>query len=191
MRWVSASRASASRAHAQFELIHPFDDGNGRIGRLLIPIYLAEQSCILSPSFYISAYFERRREEYNARLQAISAEGDWAGWLRFFLEGVERQAKSNIDLVRRIQALYERMKREVTDSTHSQVSISLIDALFDRPIFRASELHVRLGIKRARASGYINRLAEMDILKTVRSAAGRRSAILAFEPLLRIVDESA
>ena len=173
--------------HAQFELIHPFDDGNGRIGRLLIPLYLAQAGSLVSPSLYISEYFEANRDAYTARLGQISERGDWKSWILLFLEAVVSQAETNLALVRQVSVLYEEMKIRIAEITHSEQSIRILDALFDRPVFRSSQLHERLGIQRQRASGYIRSLKEAEILAEVRPAAGARPAILSFDPLLDIV----
>lgn len=96
----------AALIHGQFELIHPFDNGNGRIGRLLIPLYLSKVGSLVEPSFYISAYFEEHRDEYHRRLGAISEAGDWFGWVQFFLTATIEQAQRNLILVREIVQLY-------------------------------------------------------------------------------------
>ena len=172
--------------HAQFELIHPFDDGNGRIGRLLIPLYLTQRKCLISPSFYVSAYFEYHRDEYISRLSEISSRSDWKSWIVFFLEAVVHQAQSNLELVRKINVLYEEMKIRVSEATHSEQTIAVLDTLFDRPIFSASDLHERLGIQRQRASKYVRALKKAGILTELRPASGRRAAVLSFDQLLDI-----
>lgn len=172
--------------HAQFELIHPFDDGNGRIGRLLIPLFLASAGSLVSPSLYISAYFERNRDVYTARLAGISESGDWRSWIKFFLEAVIKQSSENLGTVRNVLALYEAMKPEIAKLTHSEQSIGILDMLFNRPVFRASEMHEVLGIQRQRAAGYIRILKERGILTELRPSAGRTAALLSFDPLLEI-----
>jgi Fic family protein len=172
--------------HAQFELVHPFDDGNGRIGRLLIPLYLAQLGSLVKPSLYISAYLEANRDEYTHRLGAISSGHKWRDWIVFFLTAVVDQAQTNLDLVRRITALYEDMKPRVSRATRSEQAINLLDSIFDRPIFRASYLHESLGISRQRAAAYIRALKKEGILKEVRASSGRTPAILSFDPLFEI-----
>ena len=115
--------------HAQFELIHPFNDGNGRIGRLLIPLYLYSKQVLVSPTFYLSGYLEENRDEYIGRLAAISGEGDWQGWIKFFLDAIARQAKGNSEQVTEILKLYETMKTAVQQITHSQFSAAMVDGL--------------------------------------------------------------
>lgn len=170
--------------HAQFELIHPFKDGNGRIGRLLIPLFLFQKSSLGSPMFYLSEYLEAHRELYYARLRAISQEGDWTGWIEFFLEAIIRQAQNNIDRVQHILSLYEDMKRRLEELTRSQYTIRILDALFDRPVFQSSDFIARTGIPKQTALPFLRKMREAGILHPLREQSGRRSAILAFKELL-------
>jgi Fic family protein len=163
----------AGLMHAQFELIHPFDDGNGRIGRLLIPVFLTKKRSLVGPSLYLSGYLESNRDTYYAALSGISRHDDWFGWLEFFLRAVIEQADNNLALVRKITALYEHKKHEITNLLHSDQAIHILDMLFDRPIFRAAELHERLGIQRQRAAYYIRTLKEANIIQELRPARGR------------------
>ena len=175
-------------ARAQFELIHPFLDGNGRLGRMLIPLFLYEKRLLSSPMFYLSAYFEKNRQEYYTRLNAVSRNCDWNGWITFFLRAVIHQARENSAKARRILALYERMKREAPDITHSQFVIQTIDALFDRPIFQTGDFMLRSGIGRVSASRILGALKSAGIITTIREARGRQGAVYVFEELLRITE---
>lgn len=179
----------AALIHAQFELIHPFDEGNGRIGRILIPLLLVRRGSIVSPSLYISGYLEAHREEYYQRLENISASGDWLGWIVFFLNAVTLQSESNLILVRKIIELYEHKKREILDLLHTDQAIYILDMLFDTPIFRANELHKRLGIQRQRAAQYIRTLKAAGVILELRPASGRIAALLSFQELLNIADQ--
>jgi Fic family protein len=170
--------------HAQFELIHPFKDGNGRIGRLMIPLFLFQKRALASPMFYLSEYLESQRDLYYTRLRGISRDGDWTGWIEFFLDAITAQARSNTDKVRLIMALYEEMKRRIADLTHSQYSIQVLDALFDRPIFQSSDFIQRSRIPKDSAAPILRKLRESGILQPIREASGRRPAILAFRDLL-------
>src|SRR4030042_3910649 len=120
---------------AQFEIIHPFLDGNGRLGRMLIPLFLFDKKLLSSPMFYLSAYLESNREIYYTRLQAVSQQHDWNGWIHFFLTAIVNQAAINIDKVRGILRLYGDMKTKMQETTHSQFAILALDAIFSRPIF--------------------------------------------------------
>lgn len=175
--------------HAQFELIHPFDDGNGRIGRILIPLLLVKRGCIVSPSLYISGYLEAHRDEYYKCLENISGKGDWLGWLRFFLSAVVSQSENNLKLVRNIIELYDRKKREVSEILHTDQAIYIVDMLFDTPVFRANELHRRLKIQRQRAAQYIRTMKEAGIIVEIRPASGRTAALLSFQDLWKITDQ--
>ena len=174
--------------HAQFELLHPFKDGNGRIGRLLIPLFLYSKGRLTSPMFYLSAYLEHHRDEYYARLRAISRQGDWSGWCAFFLRAVSSQAKQNSAILREIMELYEVTKLQVRDITRSPHSAALVDALFDRPIFTAADIAKRAGVPKPTVHKLIKDLLDEGVLATVREAAGRRPAILTFAELLNTVE---
>jgi len=174
--------------HAQFELIHPFDDGNGRIGRILIPLFLVRRGSIISPSLYISGYLETNRDTYYQYLENISKKGDWLGWIVFFLNAVVQQSENNLVLVRKIIELYEQKKREISDLLHTDQAIYILDLLFDTPVFRANELHRRLGIQRQRAAQYIRVLKGAEIIREIRPSSGRTPALLSFEDLWGITD---
>ncbi|MDR3514788.1 MAG: Fic/DOC family N-terminal domain-containing protein [Azospirillaceae bacterium] len=174
--------------HAQFELIHPFKDGNGRIGRLLIPLFLFQRRALASPMFYLSDYLEGHRELYYARLRGIGRDGDWNAWIAFFLEAIVEQARANTERVRAILDLYERMKRRITDLTHSQHAIVVLDTLFDRPVFQSSDFVQRSGIPKQSALPFLRKLREAGILHPLREQSGRRSAILAFRDLLNCAE---
>jgi len=174
--------------HAQFELIHPFDDGNGRIGRLLIPLFLMKKNCLNSPSLYASGYLETHREEYYERLTRISRDNDWIGWITFFLKVLATQADSNLRLVRQIIDLYEQKKHQVTELLRSDRAIHIVDILFDTPVFKATDFHLRLDIQRQRAAMYVRKLKEANIVREIRPARGQKAAILSFEDLWHITD---
>lgn len=180
--------AQAAIVHAQFEILHPFKDGNGRIGRLLIPLFLYSKGRLSSPMFYLSAYLEAHRPEYYARLAAITREGDWTCWIGFFLQAITEQAGSNIERVRAILRLYEDMKARVREITRSQHSAQIVDALFDRPIFRIGDFAQRAGIPKPTAHPLLRQLLEAGTLKQLREGSGRRPAILSFPELLNIAE---
>jgi Fic family protein len=179
----------AAMIHAQFEMIHPFDDGNGRIGRILIPMFLNKKRCLVSPSLYVSRYLESHRDEYYGRLERISTDGDWTGWIQFFLDAIIVQAGNNLSLVRQVIQLYEDTKRQVADVLHTDQAIHIVDLLFDTPVFRATEVHSRLGIQRQRAANYIRALKGAKIIREIIPAKGRRAALLSFDALWDITDQ--
>jgi len=178
--------------HAQFELLHPFKDGNGRIGRILIPLFLFQKRALSQPMFYLSEYLEAHREHYYARLKAISAEGDWDGWIVFFLQAIVAQAGSNSARVTAIQALYEEMKLAIQAATHSQYSVQVLDAIFSKPIFRSSDLTAQLsrefGIHEKTTSGLLRQMREAGILLALQTGSGRRPATLCFPRLINVAE---
>lgn len=174
--------------HAQFEMIHPFLDGNGRVGRMLIPLFLFEKNLLSSPMFYLSAYLEKNRDIYYDKLQRISQHGDWTGWIRFFLEAVTQQALDNARKAQSILALYEEMKSRISELTHSQYSIKTLDTIFALPVFETSEFVSRSGIPRQASSRILRILRESDLLFVLRNASGSRPAILVFPKLLAIAE---
>ena len=176
-------------AKAQFELIHPFQDGNGRLGRMLVPIFLFEKALLSSPMFYLSAYLEQHREVYYHRLQAISQEDDWNGWVDFFLNALVEQAGSNTVKTQKIVSLYGRMKVEVPKIIRSQYAVQAIDALFDRPIFQSRDFGERSGVPKKSALRILKTLKEHDIVRELRPQRGQRGAVIVFSELLRIAEE--
>lgn len=170
--------------HGQFELLHPFKDGNGRIGRILIPLFLYQKKKLSQPMFYLSSYLEANREEYYLRLQNISREGDWNGWIAFFLQAITEQAKSNSAKVKKILGLYEDMKRKIHEITHSQYTVHLLDALFDRPTFETTDLLKRMKIHKSTALSLVRRLKKAGILIELRPGRGRRAAVLLFHEFM-------
>lgn len=174
--------------HAQFELIHPFKDGNGRIGRILIPLFLFQKRKLSQPMFYLSAYLEANRDEYYLRLRNISRNGDWNSWIEFFLKAITEQAKNNNLKVKSIMGLYDDMKEKIHKITHSQYSIHVLDALFDRPIFRTTDFVRTTGIHKPTAMGLLRQLKTNNILKELRPGSGRRPAVLCFSELINIAE---
>ncbi len=174
--------------HVEFEALHPFNDGNGRLGRMLIPLYLFQCKLLSSPDFYMSSYLETNREEYQERLRAVSRDDDWTGWCSFFLQGICRQAVENENKARAILALYDRLKNQVADLVHSQHSIRAVDFLFQMPIFSAPTFANHSEIPKPTANRILTLLRENGPLVTLREGKGRRSGIYAFMELIDIAE---
>jgi Fic family protein len=175
--------------HAQFEILHPFLDGNGRLGRMVIPLFLYEKKILSRPCFYLSAFFEARRDEYIARLRELGQPGSWTRWCAFFVEGVAVQAEANTRKARAIQDLYERLKKQVLDLTHSQFAVPLLDYMFERPIFRGSDVAKLEHMPSApMVHTMLKNLRENGILHTVREGAGRRPHVLALAELINLCE---
>lgn len=171
--------------HAQLEMIHPFLDGNGRIGRLLIPLFLHDKGVISSPTFYASAYLERTREEYYDRLARISEKEDWKGWIRYFLTAIRKQAEMNGEKVNQITDLYEDTKGKVVDLVSSQYTIQAIDTLFETPIFTSSRFQDLSEIPRQTAYRILRKL-DGEVISCVRESSGRKPSLYVFRPLMDI-----
>lgn len=173
--------------HLEFEAIHPFKDGNGRIGRMLIPLMLWKHGVISEPYFYMSGYLEQRRDEYIDRMREVSASDDWTGWIIFFLQALEAQANENLKKAEEIRDLYEEMKERFRATLSSQWTISALDFVFTRPIFRNNVFTSRAGIPQATAHRFVRSLVDAGLLQTLSPASGRRPAMYSFEPLLTLV----
>ena len=173
--------------HAQFEIIHPFLDGNGRIGRLLIPLFLFEKAVLNSPMFYISEYLEDNRAEYYVRLRAISEEGKWDDWIEFFLKAVIVQAKTNSAKAKAILGLYNTKKDRIVAVTHSQHAIKVLDTIFAHPIFNSTDFIKTSGIPKPSALRLLSALKHDGIIKTLKSGGPRKAEVFAFTKLIRIV----
>jgi Fic family protein len=174
--------------HGEFEAIHPFLDGNGRLGRLIVPLFLRTKGLLSRPNFYLSEYLESHREEYYHRLLAISRDGDWTGWCAFFLRALIAQAESNQRKAQAILALYSHRKAWIAEATHSQYAVRALDWIFERPIFRTSDFIATAGVPRPTANRILRILREQNLLSEMRPASGRRAAVLAFAELLNIAE---
>ena len=130
----------AALIHCQFEMIHPFKDGNGRIGRLLIPLFLYYRDMLPVPTFYMSAFFEKDRNLYLQKLSAVSKNNDYATWIKYFLEGVIEQAEINTIKARAMLDRYNEFKDICVSNMSSKYSIMLLDEIFKRPAFKAKQL---------------------------------------------------
>ena len=174
--------------HAEFEALHPFLDGNGRLGRMLVPLFLWHTGLIRAPRFYISAYFEARRDAYYDGLLAVSRDDDWTGWCRFFLEAVQVQAEDNLSKAQGIIDLYDRMKGRVTELTRSQYAIRALDWIFAYPIFTSTHFVHDAGIPAPTARRFLRILQGGEILKLARLGRGRRAAMFLFPALLNVAE---
>ncbi len=174
--------------HAQFEMIHPFVDGNGRVGRILIPLFLYEKKILSNPMFYISEYFEKYKDMYCTKLQSISEDGDWEGWILFFLEAIFEQSKVNSAKAKAFLALYEKIKNEVAKLMRTQFSIPAIDTLFNRAIFTTTYFVTHSGIEKRSAMRILDKLQEAEILVVLRESRGSVPALLVFKELLAITE---
>lgn len=176
----------AALAHAQFETIHPFLDGNGRVGRLLITFLLVHRCVLRAPLLYLSHYLKLHRTEYYDRLMDVRVRGNWEGWLRFFLEGVVTTAEEAAETAERIFELRESHRTLVMRETGA-LGLSLLSALFDRPLVNVNYLTRVLSVSFPTANRLVARFEQLGLLREVTGQ--RRSRRFRYDPYLRLFDE--
>ena len=175
----------AALAHAQFEAIHPFLDGNGRVGRLLITLLLAERGVLPSPLLYLSAYFERTRPEYYARLLGITERGEWEEWLVYFLDGVAAQSVDAVERIRSIDALLAGWRSELARE-RSRVPEQALELFVENPFWTVRALTGRLDVAFTTAQRAIDRL---EALGAISLAAGeRRNRVYCVRAILDVLE---
>ncbi len=174
--------------HAEFEAIHPFLDGNGRLGRLLIPLFLFGHGLLSRPNFYMSEYLERNRDEYYDRLLAVSAHDDWTGWCAFFLEGVIAQAQVNLGKAQAIAELYRTRLHWIAEVTGSRAAVRALEWMFGRPVFTGTDFIAHTRIPKATASRILKIVTEQGLLRELRVGGGRRPTIYLLPELLDIAE---
>ena len=153
--------------HYQFEAIHPFGDGNGRVGRLLMGLFLAERGLMPQPLLYLSAYFERSRKAYYDGLLRVSTHGDWDSWICYVLEGVRVQAEEAAGLADRLLALQARYREQLQNAHATANALALVDALFVNPIVTARMAQNTLGVSNPTARATIRTLEDQGILREI------------------------
>ncbi len=176
----------AALIHSQFEAIHPFLDGNGRVGRLLITLLLVVRQVMPSPLLYLSAYFEATRPDYYERLLGVTTRGEWEEWLTYFLTGVADQAEDAVQRVQRITDLLARWRMEVAGAA-SQTVVGAIDLFAENPFWTVKGVAERLGVAFTTAQRAIDRLERAGI--TALQGEARRNRLYCARALLEILDE--
>ncbi|MDC7805265.1 Fic family protein [Luteimonas sp BLCC-B24] len=173
-------------AHVQFETIHPFLDGNGRVGRLLITFLLTESGVLHKPVLYLSHYFRRHRQAYYEHLQAVRDRGAWEEWLQFFLHGVVEVAGEAAETARRIQLLREQHRLAITDGLGRAAGNGhrVLESLYDRPIVTVSDVRAMTGTTYPAANTLVARLVELGILMEMTGFARNRR--FRYEPYVRL-----
>jgi Fic family protein len=173
--------------HVEFEALHPFKDGNGRIGRMLITLMLWKSGTISAPHFYISGYFEDNKDLYIDTMRNVSKNGDWDRWCIFFLDAVEKQAISNLNIAEKISTLYEKMKTTFSDVLSSKWSVNALDFVFTNPVFRNNRFTTKSGIPTSSAARFTRELLKQNLIFIIEDSSGRRPALYSFEPLMKLV----
>lgn len=172
-------------AHYQFEAIHPFMDGNGRIGRLIIPLFLYQRKLLSYPLLYISEFFEKNRKDYYALLKRVSEEENWENWIRFFLTALTDQSLKTQVTVLEIIALHNNLKNKII-AINSAYAINLLDIIFTNPIISFASIKKRLKTKSYQTIfNLLTKFVKIGILKEV--SGKRRNRIYVFQKLLDIL----
>lgn len=180
----------AALAHAQFETIHPFIDGNGRVGRLLITFLLCHRGVLHRPLLYLSHYLKRHRSQYYDRLTAIREEGDWEGWARFFLAGVAETAEEATTTAKSIVALREQHRAAVDEAGLGLNGLRLVDFLFERPLINVNLVRSHLDVSFVTANKLVERLESLGLLDEI--TGGRRNRVFRYTPYLaNFADDTA
>lgn len=174
--------------HYQFGAIHPFLDGNGRVGRLLITLFLVERLILPTPLLYLSAFFEATRRDYYERLRAVRERGEWEEWAEYFLTGVARQSEDALGRAERINQLVAKWRHEVAGSS-SKTPVKLIDLLAENPYLKANKVAERLGIAFTTVQRAVERFEKLGILKEISRA--KRDRVYCAKTLLSILEEPA
>jgi Fic family protein len=162
--------------HAQFETIHPFLDGNGRMGRLLISFLLCEQKLLQKPALYLSYFFRKERQRYYDLLQNVRLQGDWESWLSFFLEGIIQVSAHAVDSIQRIQILREMARNQITKTLGRNAihGILLLDYLFDHPFVSVSDVQKKIALSFPAANTLVENFVKIGILREYTGKARNR-----------------
>jgi Fic family protein len=174
-------------AHFQFEAIHPFLDGNGRVGRLLITLELCERNVLPAPFLYLSAFFDATRNDYYRGLRSISEEGNWSGWLQYFLNGVARQAEDALSRAERANKLLESWRHKLAGDAQVKVAFQLIDLLGANPFLTPRGAQDHFGVAYNTVMRAIGQLQKQGIIKEISGA--RRDRVYCAKKLLQIFEE--
>lgn len=173
--------------HYQFEAIHPFLDGNGRIGRLLITLLLCAWDLLPEPLLYLSAYFEAHRQRYYDLLLAVSQQGAWEEWLTFFLRGVAVQARDAVIRARRLQDLRERYREQFQTARAAARLLQVVDLLFAQPVLTIGRVAEALGVSFPAARQYVSQLEQVGLLHEITGQA--RNRVYQADEVLRTIEE--
>lgn len=180
--------AQSALLHYQFEAIHPFMDGNGRVGRLLITLFLIERGILPSPLLYLSAFFEATRWDYYDRLRGVTERSDWAGWLHYVLNGIARQSEDALGRAERINHLLAKWRQAAAEA-QSKVPLLLVEALAANPYLTVGHASQRLRVAFTTVERAVARLERLGIVKEL--SGQRRNRVYCATALLKILDEPA
>ena len=180
--------AQVALLHSQFEAIHPFLNGNGRVGRLLITLFLVEREILPTPLLYLSAFFEAARRDYYERLQGVTEQGDWEGWLQYFLNGVARQSEDALGRAAKINQLLAAWRKAATEAS-SKVPLRLVDTLAANPYLTLTGAARQLKVAFTTVQRAAERLEKLGIVKEV--SGQQRNRVYCATALLSILEAPA
>jgi Fic family protein len=180
--------ATIALAHYQFEAIHPFLDGNGRVGRLLITLFLVERKILSAPLLYLSAFFEASRRDYYEGLRAVSERGAWQQWLEYFLLGIARMSEDALSRTTRINDLLAEWREKLADES-TNTPLRVIELLAANPFLTATGVAHQLGVAFSTAQRAIQRLEQSDIVQPTTEA--QRGRVYCARTILEILEEPA
>ncbi len=176
-------------AHYQFEAIHPFLDGNGRVGRLLITLQLCERNILPAPLLYLSAFFEATRADYYAGLRTVSERGDWEGWVQYFLNGVARQSEDALSRAERINHLLTDWRTKLSGQAGTKVALQMLDMIGGNPFLTPRGAEAKLSLAYNTVMRAVEQLEKLKVLKKVSEA--KRDRVYCAKALLDILEEPA
>ncbi len=173
--------------HYQFETIHPFNDGNGRLGRLLITFYLVWGGVLDEPMLYISAYLKTHQQEYYDRLQQVRTDGNFESWVKFFLEGVVTVSEQVVQTTKRIQALERRDTDRILAGNVGHAGVLLLRKLMEQPVMRVKDVEKAVGVSYSKANNLIAEMESLGILKQI--TPGKRNRKFKYDEYVSILAE--
>lgn len=176
-------------AHAQFETIHPFLDGNGRVGRLLITLLLVQRGALARPLLYLSLFFMQNRSEYYDRLNAIRTQGDWEGWLKFFLTGVTSTANDAVRVAAELSALTNDHRKTAISHNFGKYGWPLLELLAEQPIMTIKYATAKLGATSTTIGGLLDQMASLGIVTEITGR--QRNRVYRYSPFLNILADDA
>ena len=172
--------------HYQFEAIHPFLDGNGRLGRLLITLFLIERDILPTPLLYLSAFFEATRADYYDRLAAVTHEAAWGDWLEYFLNGVARMSADALSRAEQINSLLANWRSELAGGASKTVSM-LVDLLAENPFWTINKAAERLGVAYTTAQRAVEKLQSLGVLEQADDA--KRDRVFCAKQVMAVLDK--
>ena len=173
--------------HYQFETIHPFNDGNGRLGRLLVTFYLVWRGVLDEPMLYLSAYLKTHQQEYYDRLQQVRTDSNFEAWVRFFLEGIVIVSEQVVQTTKRIQTLERRDTDRILAGNVGHAGILLLRHLMEQPVMRVKDVEKALGVSYSKANNLITELENLNILKQI--TPGKRNRKFIYDKYVGILSE--